>query len=126
MHTVNTTIETRYTYLEWVGGVANMLNRLLLFTANTTCKSRRTMVEFWHVLDGPKSKTQRPSRCTCAANTTAVPGITEVWAGALDMVGKVPYPWPQCGVARRTKSSDVRRKIRSETQDVLHLGASDA
>ena len=46
----------------------------------------------------------------------------DVSAGTMDMVGKVPYPWPQCGRIGRTKSSDVRRKIRTETQDVLVLG----
>ena len=48
--------------------------------------------------------------------------ITDILVGTMDMVGKVPYPWPQCGRIGRTKSSDVRRKIRTEIQDVLVLG----
>ena len=43
LHTVHITIEMRYTYLEWDGGVGYMPYLLLLFTASTTCKSRGTV-----------------------------------------------------------------------------------
>ena len=71
---------------------------------------------------GPKAKLKGPPVVHAQQMQPQHQEITEVWADKMDMVGKVPYPWPQCGVARRTKSSDVRRKIRSETQDVLVLG----
>ena len=74
LHTVHITIEMRYTYLEWSGGVANMPYLLLLFTTSTTCKSRGTMIEMLASNWAAQDRSYRGPPVFNAQHTTTVPG----------------------------------------------------
>ena len=120
LHTVHITIEMRYTYLEWSGGVANMPYRILLFTS-TTCKSRGTSnVNAGMHWVGPRARSlQRPSRRSAQQIQAKYQEIKEVWADKMESMGKMPYPWLDWFVSWTSEAT--RRKIRSETQDVPFL-----
>ena len=94
---------------------------LLLLTASTTCKSRGTTTE---MLASNWAAQDRSYRGPPVFNAQQIQPqyreIKDVWADKMESMGKMPYPWLDWFVSSTSKAT--RRKIRSETQDVLVFG----
>mgnify|MGYP000940157624 CR=1 FL=1 len=69
---------------------------------------------------GTRAKLQRPSRRSAQQIQPKYQEIKQVWADKMESMGKMPYPWLDWFVS--STSEATRRKIRSETQDVLVFG----